>query len=62
MKTTKVMPAGKEPDEDDYRADADMRTLIEAEKIKADKLRHRRAINKAKMHADHLRKVTDKSY
>lgn len=58
----KNAPVAKEPDEDDYRADSDMRTLIEAEKIKADKARHRKAVNKARMHADHLRKVTGKSY
>jgi hypothetical protein len=33
-------------EEKDYRADSDLRTLIEAEKIKKDKARHSQAMKK----------------
>lgn len=53
--TSKAAPA-MSPD-DDYDAKADMRTLVEANKIKADKGRHGRAKAAAKAHLAHISKV-----
>lgn len=41
----------------DWQAECDVRTLMEAEKIKADKPRHRRAVGHARKQMDHLKKV-----
>lgn len=43
--------------EKEWQADSDMRTLIEAEKIKKDKPRFRRAMKKAKEQRDQLAQV-----
>jgi hypothetical protein len=40
------MPAAKTKEMNDYKADSDLRTLIEAEKIKKDKARHAAAMKK----------------
>lgn len=48
------------PDEQDWQADSDMRTLIEAEKIKKDKPRLRRAMRKATEQREALAKITAK--
>lgn len=42
---------------DDYDAKADMRTLVEANKIKADKMRHGKAKAAAKAHLSHISQV-----
>ncbi|HUU25590.1 MAG TPA: hypothetical protein VMW68_08530 [Methyloceanibacter sp.] len=44
-------------DEDDFRAEGDLRHLIEAEKIKADKDRLKAAMAKAKEQREALEKV-----
>lgn len=43
---------------DPYQSKADMRTLMEAQKIKADKGRHGRAIAAAREHVAHLKQIT----
>lgn len=54
----KVQPAGQpHGDSDDWRAESDLRTLIEAEKIKADKARYKRALAKRDEMRGHLSSV-----
>ena len=48
------------PSEADFRAESDMRTLIEAEKIKKDKGRMSAALKKGKEQRDALASVVDK--
>ncbi len=47
------------PSEEDFRAESDMRTLIEAEKIKKDKGRMSAALKKGKEQRDALASVVD---
>lgn len=53
-----VAAAPAKPTVDPYQAKADMRTLMEAQKIKADKPRHGRALAAAREHMARLQKVT----
>ena len=53
----KPYPAGKQDAMDDYDAKADMHTLVAANKIKADKVRHAKAKAAAKQHLAHLKAV-----
>jgi len=46
--------------ESEYEAESDMRTLIEAEKIKKDKKRLSRAMKKAKEQRDAMQSVMNK--
>ena len=47
------------PSEADFRAESDMRTLIEAEKVKKDKGRMSAALKKGKEQRDALASVVD---
>ena len=48
------------PSEEDFRAESDMRSLIEAEKIKKDKGRMSAALKKGREQRDALANVVDK--
>ena len=47
------------PSEEDFRSESDMRTLIEAERIKLDKGRMSAALKKGKEQRDALTQVVD---
>lgn len=51
------MPPYDEGDEEDYQAACDVKTLLEAERIKADKDRMKAAVKKAKEQRKMLEKV-----
>lgn len=55
METMPMQPS--KTDEQKWQAESDVRTLIDAEKIKADKPRLRRAMKMAKEQADALKNV-----
>ena len=53
-----MVAAPAKPAVDPFQAKADMHTLMEAQKIKADKARHGRALSAAREHMARLQKVT----